>query len=231
MKKIIALLALSIMIASCSSKKEGNMIVQGKIKGLKKGTLYLQKMKDTLLVSVDSITLYAQEDFVLTDNVDSPSAYFLTFKGNNTNRNILFFGEKGTINIEDKLEYFGFDPKITGSKNQEVFDNFNKINNRFKNQNLDFIKKNFDYNKNGYTDSLKILEKNYKRFIKRKYLYTTNFAINNKDFEVAPYLALTEIPNASLKLLDTINISLSDKVKKSFYGKKLDQYITDLKKK
>ena len=50
MKKIIAVLAFSILVVSCSSNKEENMTVQGTIKGLKKGTLYLQKMQDTVLV-------------------------------------------------------------------------------------------------------------------------------------------------------------------------------------
>ncbi|MGY8909899.1 MAG: DUF4369 domain-containing protein, partial [Flavobacteriales bacterium] len=57
MKKILAILAISIILYSCSSKKDGNMIVEGQIKGLKKGKLYLQKMVDTVLVSVDSVAL------------------------------------------------------------------------------------------------------------------------------------------------------------------------------
>ena len=72
MKKIITLLVLSLLITACSSKKEGNMIVKGQIKGLKKGTLYLQKMKDTLLITVDSLDLLGSDKFTLTDNVDSP---------------------------------------------------------------------------------------------------------------------------------------------------------------
>ena len=64
MKKIITLLVLSVLITACSSKKEGNMIVQGQIKGLKKGTLYLQKMKDTLLVSVDSLDLLGSDNLL-----------------------------------------------------------------------------------------------------------------------------------------------------------------------
>jgi uncharacterized protein YcfL len=35
MKKIIAVLVFLILAVACSSKKEGNMIVQGQIKGLK----------------------------------------------------------------------------------------------------------------------------------------------------------------------------------------------------
>ena len=60
-------------------------------------------------------------------------------------------------------------------------------------------------------------------------MYTTNFAVNNADFEVAPYLALAEIPDINLKYLDTIQKSLSPKVAKSTYGKKLDVLIKERK--
>ena len=74
-----------------------------------------------------------------------------------------------------------------------------------------------------------LVSKKLKNLVKRKYLYTTNFAINNADHEVAPYIALTELNNATLKLLDTINNSLSPKVKKSTYGKQLDKFIATIK--
>ena len=47
---------------------------------------------------------------------------------------------------------------------------------------------------------------------------------------LALILALTELVNANVKWLDTINKSLSQEVKKSFYGKKLDQFVVDVKK-
>ena len=65
--------------------------------------------------------------------------------------------------------------------------------------------------------------------MRRKYLYTTNFAINNKDSEVSPYLALTEIYNARINLLDTINNSLTAKVKASKYGKELQSFIEKIR--
>ena len=231
MKKITALLALSIILFSCSSKKEGNMIVQGQIKGLKKGTLYLQKMKDTLLVSVDSVALLGKDTFTLTDNVDSPVLYYLTFDGNTTDKRILFFGEKGIITINDKVEKFGFAPKITGSKNQVVLDKYNAISKKFQNPRLDFIKKDFDARKTNDLDLIKKLELDYKRLIRRRVLYTTNFALTNADSEAAPYIALTEMYDASLKMLDTVNVSLTPKVKNSVYGKRLQEYLDNIKAK
>ena len=229
MKKIIAIVALSILVIACNSKKEGNMTVQGTVKGLKKGTLYLQKMQDTILISVDSIALLGNEKFTLTDNVDSPVLYYLTFDGNTTNKRILFFGEEGTIIINDNVEKFGITPQISGSKNQEILDRYNKIKRRFQNERLEFIKKDFDANKANDQELVIQLEKDYKKLARKRVLFTTNFALSNSDTEVAPYIALTEMYDASLKMLDTVNSSLSDKVKTSDYGKRFQEYLDNIK--
>ena len=229
MKKIISILAFSILVFACSSKKEGNMLVQGTIKGLKKGTLYLQKMKDTLLVSVDSVIVMGDNTFKLTDNVDSPVMYYLTFDGNTTNKRILFFGEKGIITINDKIDQFGFNPEISGSKNQEILDRFNVINKDFQNKRLDFIKKDFEAKKDANDTLIKQLELEYQKLQKKRVLFTTNFAISNSDFEVSPYIGLTEMYDASLQMLDTVNNSMTDSIKNSVYGKRFQKYVSDIK--
>jgi hypothetical protein len=229
MKKITAVLALSIILFACSSKKEGNMVVQGQIKGLKKGTLYLQKMIDTLLVSVDSISLNGSDMFTLTDNVDSPIMYYLTFDGNTTDKRILFFGEPGVITINDNVAEFGYTPKITGSKNQEILDKYNVISKRFQNERLDFIKKDFEAKKAKDEGLIIKLEEDYKRLVRRRVLYTTNFALTNANFEAAPYIALTELYDASIKMLDTVNVSLTPKIKNSVYGKRYQEYLDAIK--
>ena len=230
MKKIISVLVFSIIMYACSSKKEGNMVVQGQIKGLKKGKLYLQKMVDTVLVSVDSIALLGTETFKLTDNVDSPVLYYLTFDGNTTDKRILFFGEKGTITINDKVDEFGFNPEINGSKNQKILDKFNVMSKMFQNQRLEFIKKDFEAKKAKDEKLIEKLEKDYQRLVRRRVLYTTNFALTNADTEVAPYIALTEMYDASLKMLDTVNNSLSPEIKSSDYGKRFQEYLDNIKR-
>ena len=205
------------------------MVVKGQIKGLKKGTLYLQKMKDTLLVSVDSMALLGDDKFMLTDNVESPVIYYLTFDGNTTDKHIMFFGEEGEITINDKIEEFGFKPEIKGSKNQEVMDEYRKINQRFIDQRLDFVKKEVEARQAQDEVQLEQVEADYKKMIRRRYLFSTNFAIANADSEAAPYIALSELYDANIQLLDTINNSLTDKVKKSEYGKRLQKFVDDIK--
>jgi hypothetical protein len=67
-------------------------------------------------------------------------------------------------------------------------------------------------------------------FLKRKYTYTINFALNNGNSEVAPYLAVYEIPNTTVRYLDTIYQTLTPPIKDSKYGKLLKETI-DLRKK
>ncbi len=207
------------------------MIVKGQIKGLKKGTLYLQKMKDTLLVSVDSVSLFGDDKFLLTDNVDSPQMYYVTFDGNTTQKRIMFFGEKGNITINDNVEKFGLFPEVFGSKNHEILQKFFSIDKKFKDQRLEFIKDDFKAKKTGNKEKIAQLEKDYKRMMRRRFLFTANFAISNADHEVAPYIVLTELYDANIKILDTVNNSLTEKVKNSIYGKRLNKYVTEIKKK
>ena len=65
MKLFFQLSIAGLLLASCSKEAPKNMFVSGEISGLKKGKLYLQKMKDTVLVSVDSIALLGDSKFEL----------------------------------------------------------------------------------------------------------------------------------------------------------------------
>ena len=106
---------LSLCLLACSEeKKQGNMVVKGQIQGLKKGTLYLQKMRDTTIISVDSISLLGKDVFSLSDHIESPEMYYLTFDANTSEQKIMFFAEPGIITINDKLSNFGVQTEITG---------------------------------------------------------------------------------------------------------------------
>ena len=228
MNKIWTVLFAIVLLYSCSKGNENTMYVKGNIKGLKKGTLYLQKQLDSLIISVDSVQVNGTNEFVLTDIVTDPEMYYLTLgKGNNK---IAFFGDRDTVYVSSRLDNFVLKANIKGSENQDLLNQYYEVKGKFNDQNLDLIKAEFDARKSGNKDSLDLVAKKLKNLVKRKYLYTTNFAINNADHEVAPYIALTELVDANIKLLDTISNSLSPKVKKSTYGLKLDEFILDIKK-
>lgn len=229
MKKIFGFLAVVALLVSCNKNEQGNMVVKVTIDGLKKGTLYLQKVKDTALISVDSIELEGKTEILLSDNVESPEIYFLALDKIAGER-ISFFGEKGEITVNAKLEKFATSAKITGSVNQDLLAEHTAMAQKFNGKKLDLVVEKFNAYKVNDTALASKLEKEEKNLIRRKYYYTTNFAVVNATHEVAPYLALTELYDANIRLLDTINNSLSKEVKASKYGKELGKYITEIKK-
>lgn len=228
MKKNVIFLFLLTILFSCGSDKKKNMEVNVTIKDFKKGTAYLQKYADSTLISVDSITVNGSDSFTLTDNVESPEVYLLTID-KIADEKILFFGEKGIINIATKLPKFQISAQITGSENQELLEEHNAMIQQFNGRFLDIMKERFDAQKINDTAKINALNTEENSLMRRKFLYTTNFAVKNGTKEVAPYLTLTQLFNANLKLLDTINNSLSADVKNSKYGMQLQEFITEIK--
>lgn len=228
-KIIFAFLTVSLIVAcSSSSKKEGSMIVEGNIHGFKKGTLYLQKFQDTVLVSVDSIFLNGENNFRLADNIESPEIYFLTLNQLESEK-IDFFGEKGTITINTKLDKFGTAAEISGSESHEKLKEYRKMMSQFNGRRLEIIGENFEAQKNKDGDKIVALDQELDRLLKNKYRYTASFALRNNNSEVAPYLALAELFDAHITLLDTVNNSLTPAIQKSKYGVALSTYIKDIK--
>ena len=227
MKKILVI-GLLFLIVACSKEKElGNMVVQGKIKGVKKGTLYLKKMRDTLIVSVDSIRLFGKDSFTLTDNITSPEMYFLTLDQNQST--LSFFGEEGNITVNDQIEKFGISPRIEGSNNQKILEKYKEVANKFQDKQLDLLAANMQAQIDSDIETSQSLRKQAEKQNLKKYIFTINFALNNSDTEAAAYITLTELVNANVKYLDSINNSLTKKVKQSYYGEKLAEFIKNIK--
>lgn len=232
MKKISILLLAIIAFSSCN-KKESNLVVNANIEGLRKGTVYLQKIEDSLMIDLDSVVVSGNDNISLETYIESPQIMYLYLKKVDNSQyddRIDFFAEKGEVTIKTSLEKFGTEVEITGAKNQEKLEQYRKMMSRFNDKNLDLIKENFEAQKEKDEEKIMAIDKQYEGLLKRKYLYTVNFAINNKDLEIAPYLALSEVFDANIKYLDTIYTSLKPKVKKSLYGKQLEDYLKERKK-
>lgn len=234
MKKISIAFVTSVLLFACSEKKlENNLHLTGNIKGLKKGTLYVQRVNNNKLIALDTIAIDGNSNFETNIELKSPEMLYLFLDrgvSNSLDNNLLFFAEPGNVNIETNLENYIADAKVTGSKNQDLYYEFKKVDNRFQDEELSLIEKKFNAIKNNNEKEVANITAKQESNVKRKYLYATNFIINNKDHEVAPYLALSEIYDINMKYLDTIQKSLTPKVAQSLYGKKLNEYIASVKK-
>jgi hypothetical protein len=233
MKKIILAFVTLALLTSCNkTDSKGNLHIKGNIKGLKKGTLYIQRIVDTALVAIDTITIDGKSTFTSDLDLKSPEMLYLFLDrgvSNSLDNNLIFFAEPGNITIETNLDSYITSAKVTGSKNHDLFEEYKIINSRFKDENLTLLEQKFNAIKRQNTKAVDSLTLRQNSNTKRRYLYATNFAINHRDYEIAPYIALSDIYDINIKYLDTIQKSMSPKVSQSLYGKKLNNYISSIK--
>lgn len=234
MKNSIYALLAALVITSCSDKKsDTNTHITGNIKGFTNGMVYLQKMNDTVLVVLDSVKMKSDSKFQFDFNLDSPELmYIVVDRGitSSIDNSLPIFAEPGTINVDTELKYFFANAKVTGSKNQELFEQFQKTNTKYNSELLEISKEKYDAMRFKRTQDLDSIAAKYDKKLTRKYLYAINFALTNKEYEVAPFVALSELTNANIKYLDTINKSMTPKVAESKYGKLLTKYVNERQK-
>lgn len=235
MKKVICalLLATGALFMSCNKDTaKGNLTVTGNIDGFKQGKLYLYQIQDTVFKAIDSLTVDGDSKFKFTLDIDSPEVFFLTLDrghSNSQDNQIMFFAEPGQMTINTSLKNFYSDAKVTGSKTQEVYNDYIKTRSQIIDRQNGLLVDIFNAEKEKDTAKKDSLNNLSKKLTIRKYLNAVNFAITHKDSDASPYIALTELYDANTKLLDTIYNSLSTDVLTHKYGKQLNEYIKERK--
>lgn len=229
MKNTITKLFLIALLGSCSSPKK-DMQVTVEVKDLKKGTLYLERVQDSVLVAVDSMFIDREEVVVLQADLDHPELFYILLDRNQANdfdNRIPFFGEAGDISIQTTLDEYAPKAEIYGSPTQEVYNAYLRVIRQFNNEELDLLAAYLQAQISENADSLALVEQQSTSLSKRKILFTVNFAVNNSNSVVAPFLALSELSTVSKSLLDTIATSMTDDVANSRYGKLLTDLLSD----
>jgi hypothetical protein len=221
-------LFLAILIMSCTQPSK-NTTVSGNIKGLQKGTLYLQNVKDEGFTTLDSLEMTSTTDFQLGCDLDEAEVLFLSLSKELDAERISFFADQGHTTINTTLKRFKYDAQIEGSNQQKLLESYYKNIERFKNQKLELIEAQLNAQKDGNLERSDSLQVKINKIVQRSYLYSINFALNNKDSEVAPFVAVSEIYDANVKYLDTINKVLPPKIANSKYGIILEEYIKTIK--
>ena len=230
--KNILILLLSVTITySCNNSESNNyMSVSGKIDGLRKGKLYLQQFVDSVFVSIDSTVVNNEFEFNLGTEIIEPDIYYLYLDkvdGDSVNDRIKFFGDSGEITINSRLITFDSNAEISGSKNQTLMEEYQLIIRKFNLENLDLLEIYYDSQINGNNKRFDSVNDAINNLIKRKYLYSLNFASTNADYEISPFILTTEVPDANKELLKQVYDKFNDSIKVSKYGKLLMEIISN----
>ena len=228
MKRFI--FCLSVLLIFTCEKDKKDLIVKGSVKGLKKGTIYLQRVSDTAFTSIDSVSILGDSSFELHSDLLTPEMYYLYLdKNDNTQNRISFFADKGITEINTSLKNFVLGAEIKGSLQQQVLSDYLKMIRQFNNKSLDLIEAKFEAQKEEDFNTADSLQNVIDRYDNSRFKYALNFAMNHLDSEVTPYIVLTDMYKANIKALDTIYNNLDDKVIMSKYGQELKKFIDDVK--
>ena len=229
--KILTLLLSITIIISCNNDESNNyMSVVGKIDGLRKGSLYLQKFIDSTFISIDSTNVNDDFEFNLGTPLDEPDIYYLyldKFDGDSLNDRIKFFGDIGEITINSRVNTFDLTAEILGSYNQTLMEEYISIIRKFNLENLDLLEIYYDSQINGNNRRFDSVNNAIDNLIKRKYLYSLNFATTNANYEISPYILTSEVPGANKELLKQVYDKFNDSIKDSKYGKLLMKIISE----
>lgn len=195
------------------------MVVSGNIDGLKKGWLYLQKLEDSVLTSIDSLEIRGDGTFLFEKEIEHPELFYLYLNkadNNDINDRIAFFGEKGNISITTSWNRFETDAEIKGSKNHDDYSEYLQMMSNFNKRDLELAQASF-----GATDSLKVdsLEVLAERNYVNRYRYLLNYGLTHPNSYTTPYIAITDGLDANPVYLDSIYNILPDSVAQSNYGK------------
>jgi hypothetical protein len=206
------------------------MSVSGKIDGLRKGKLYLQQFVDSVFISIDSTEVNNEFEFNLSTSINEPDIYYLyldKFDGDSLNDRIKFFGNSGEIVINSRLKTFDTNAEILGSDNQTLMEEYISIIRKFNFENLNLLEIYYDSQIKGDNKRFDSVNNAINNLIKRKYLYSLNFATTNADYEISPFIVTTEIPDANKELLKQVYDKFNDSIKVSKYGKLLMEIISN----
>ncbi len=231
MNRCIGILYLLVVLAGCGKNHDkDNMVVTGTVKGLKKGMLYLQHIPDSTLITVDSIEIKGDGNFTFNTPLESPEVFYLYLKkkdNNDINDRITFFGEPGNISINTAWNTFDTKAEINGSATHKKLEEYQQVMSRFNKQNMEIIRAAYDTIIQKDSLAMDSIRRANDKNILRGYLYAMNFALSNKNSCIAPYIAVTEVPDANIKYLDSIYNSLTPEVSSSKYGKDLKKFLAE----
>jgi hypothetical protein len=228
MKHLFYLGFITLLLISCSEDTTNTMFVTGNVKGLKKGTLYLQHVPDSSLVTIDSLEVDGDGSFSFKTELESPEIFYLYLNkkdNNDINDRIDFFGEPGNITINTNWNTFDANAKVEGSATHKKLEEYRKTMTRFNKRSLEIMQGTMNREVPLDTNQLDSIQKLSDKNIQKGYAFALNFALNNKDSYIAPFIALTEVSDANIKYLDSINNSLTPEVAESKYGKALQNFL------
>ena len=207
-----------IILTSCSSEKE-NLIIEGEISGVKNSKIYLSSAdKVEILDSVNIIN----GKFTLKTYVDSTKEMSMILGDKNSENKFDFISEPAHILFKSSKDKFVFNGKIQNSKLYIDYKNLKNQINRFDEKDLEMLAEQIEISVKGNPNKYDSINEQRLKLNQRKILFIVNYAMNNKTSPLSAFISYKYRNSISDDYLKKIFENLSDEIKGSYYGAKLN---------
>lgn len=230
MKKIILTLSFILTLISCKNVADGEYEVTGTIKGVKTGTVILEKQNELAgmgFTPVDTVKI-VDGKFSIKGKAGEPEMHFIQVE--KYQGKVPFILEEGSISVEVDKDSI-FKSKISGTYNNDEFNTFNqetaKLQKGLQKKMMDFQMKNMakinEARKTKDTAIINSLTKEFKAIQKVVPDYMYNYADKHPKAYISLLITKSKLNNPDNKLEDVEKSfnKLDESLKKTKEGKKL----------
>ena len=226
MKKLFLIVTIASILASCAGRNKNQYTVNGIVKGIDTGMVYLQKSESGVWTKLDSTNLKGGK-FTFTGNIKSPEMWYLTFQG----KQIYFplFIENSFIDVlvnPDSIDK----STVKGSATQDIYkqyltkaDEINKKSDDLYTQYKQAKEKNDTVTMQKLDDASTQLDKEMKNVI-------VDFAKTNTKSVTAPYLIMRNSWQFELEDLIDIYSKFDTSLRSCVYYQNINNKIEVLKR-
>ena len=206
-----------IILTSCSSEKE-NLIIEGKISGVKNSKIYLSFVEEGKII--DSVNIIDGK-FKLQTYIDASREMSMILGDKNSENKFDFISEPTNILFTSSKDKFVFNGKIQNSKLYSDYKNLKNQINRFEEKDLEMLAEQIEISVKGDQNKYDSINDQRLKLNQRKILFIVNYAMNNASNPVSAFISYKYRKNINKKYLEKIYENLSEEIKNSFYGDKL----------
>jgi peroxiredoxin len=226
MKKLLMILSIAAILASCGVKNKNQFTINGNVKGIDSGMVYLQKTESGTWTKLDSTNI-KEGKFTFKGNVVTPEMWYLTFKGKQ--QNFPFFVENSEIDLTVYADSIN-KSVVKGSETSTIYKNYlgqADVLNKKSDDLYTEYKKAREVNDTALMNKLDAssneLDKDMKKLI-------MDFAKANHKSVVAPYLIIRNSWQFELPELEEISATFDTSLSASGYYQSVMNRIDVLKK-
>ena len=206
-----------IILTSCKSEKE-NLIIEGKISGVKNSMIYLSSVDEEEIL--DSVNIIDGK-FTLKTYVDKTKEMSMILGDRNSEDKFDFISEPAHILFTSSKDKFVFNGQIQNSKLYTDYKNLKNQINRFDEKDLEMLAEQIEISVIGNPNKYDSINEQRLKLNQRKILFIVNYAVNNSSNPISAFISYKYRENINEKFLEKIYENLSDEIKNSYYGAKL----------